>query len=88
VGQNDLGRRDFHLCSTESRSKITRHKQKCPRTNSALVDLSAVAHAKDKNKKLPFMNFVDDSVVARPNPPLARTANEARCGWGSRILGK
>ncbi len=80
--------RDFHLCGTESRSKITRHKQQHPRTNSALVDLSTVARAKDKNKKLLFMNFVDDSVVARPNPPLARTTNEARCSWGPGILGK
>jgi hypothetical protein len=85
-----LGNRpsNFHLYGTESRSKITRHQQQRPRPNSALVDLSAVARAKDKNKELPFMNFVDDSVVARPNPPLARTTNEARCSWGPGILGK
>jgi hypothetical protein len=37
-----------------------------------------MAHAEDENEKSSFVNFVDDSVVARPNPPLAGTTNEAR----------
>jgi hypothetical protein len=47
-----------------------------------------MAHSKDEDEEPSFVNFVDDSVVACPDPPLARTTNEARCSWGPGILGK
>jgi len=34
------------------------------------------------------MYFVDDSIVASPDPPLARTTNKARCSWGPWIFGQ
>ncbi len=47
-----------------------------------------MAHAEDEDEELSFLNFVDDSIVTRPNPPLVRTSNETSCSRGLRILGE
>ena len=46
-----------------------------------VVDLAAVAHAKDEDDELVVVNVVDDPVVAGTDPPLARATDEPGRGW-------
>jgi len=46
-----------------------------------VIDLAAVAHAKDEDNELVAVDLVHDPVVAGTDPPLARATDEPGRGW-------
>lgn len=58
------------------------------RSAGSLVDVAAVSELEDEDEQFVVVDLVNDAVVAGPDPPLARAADQAGRGRWPWVVGE